>query len=186
MGKRLLYILAFADIQKIHVDVDMITKQLIWEVGRVTKRLTGKNPCELLADGCRWRGSCGKRQAWIEECLNKLEKYEVAEEEERYDLLGWNLTKNYLRPNVVQDGHYSPVLVTTVFGKVEVAFYNTGKHKWYILSYHKKEIGGTWEYDWCDEKDIVAWRAFPKPYQDHDENVCQEKMLRNEFTRELD
>ena len=36
MGKHLLFILVFADIQKIHVDVDMITKQLIREVWRVT------------------------------------------------------------------------------------------------------------------------------------------------------
>lgn len=35
MGKHLLYILAFVDIPKIHVDVDMTTKQLIREVERV-------------------------------------------------------------------------------------------------------------------------------------------------------
>ena len=36
MDKHLLYILVFADMQKIHVDVDMITKQLIREVEQVT------------------------------------------------------------------------------------------------------------------------------------------------------
>ena len=36
MGQHLLFILAFADIQKIHVDVDTITKQLMQEAGQVT------------------------------------------------------------------------------------------------------------------------------------------------------
>lgn len=42
MDKHLPYILAFADIQKIHVVLDMIIKQLIREVEQVTERLTEK------------------------------------------------------------------------------------------------------------------------------------------------
>ena len=42
MDKHLPYILAFADIQKIHVVLDMIIKQLIREVEQVTERLTQK------------------------------------------------------------------------------------------------------------------------------------------------
>lgn len=42
MDKHLPYILAFADIQKIHVVLDMIIKQPIREVEQVTERLTQK------------------------------------------------------------------------------------------------------------------------------------------------
>lgn len=42
MDKHLPYILAFADIQKIYVVLDMIIKQLIREVEQVTERLTQK------------------------------------------------------------------------------------------------------------------------------------------------
>ena len=53
----------------------------------MTERLSDKNPCKLLKEGCRWRGNCDKRQSWVEKCLNKLAEYETAEEEGRLVVL---------------------------------------------------------------------------------------------------
>ena len=49
----------------------------------MTERLSDKNPCKLLKEGCRWRGNCDKRQLWLNECTEKLSEYETAEEEGR-------------------------------------------------------------------------------------------------------
>ena len=65
----------------------MITKQLIREVERVIERLSDKNPCKLLKEGCRWRGNCDKRQLWSNKCIEKLKEYETAEEEGRLVVL---------------------------------------------------------------------------------------------------
>lgn len=108
MGKRLLFILASADIQKIHVDVDMITKQLIWEVERVTERLSSEWPC----NDCKrtvFCGACERPGIWMEKSRKKLAEYETAEEDGRLVILpckigtivyvirqswnGWNIDK---------------------------------------------------------------------------------------------
>lgn len=90
MGKRLLYILAFADIPKIHVDVDMTTKQLIREVEQVKERLSNKNPCDRctvdrqIGNPNRWEcecDRCSKPYEWKNDCIKKLAEYETAEEE---------------------------------------------------------------------------------------------------------
>ena len=49
----------------------------------MTERLSDKNPCKLLKEGCRWRGNCDKRQLWSNKCIEKLKEYETAEEEGR-------------------------------------------------------------------------------------------------------
>ena len=83
MDKHLLYILAFADMQKIHVDVDMITKQLMQEVERMTERLvTNKGQC-VACIGCIEESNCKAECGAIDDCLEKLAEYETAEEEGR-------------------------------------------------------------------------------------------------------
>ena len=102
LGKRLLYILAFADIQKIHVDVDMITKQLIQEVKRVTERLTDKTK-----DG-KWY-VCGINEASIMRlrgygriivglAIDKLSEYETAEDEGRLIITPYKIGKILFLP----------------------------------------------------------------------------------------
>lgn len=113
MGKRLLYILAFADIQKIHVDVDMITKQLIWEVERVTERLTEDYFDDMQKITRHYAKSnnidlnTGGND--FQDIIDKLAEYETAEEEGRLVILpckigtivyvirqswnGWNIDK---------------------------------------------------------------------------------------------
>ena len=49
----------------------------------MAERLSDKNPCKLLKEGCRWRGKCDKRQLWVNECIDKLTEYETAEDEGR-------------------------------------------------------------------------------------------------------
>ena len=96
MDKRLLYIPAFADIQKIHADVDMTIKQLIQEVEQVTERLSNKNPCNAckvdrqIGNPNRWEcecDRCDKPNDWKNECVKKLAEYETAEEEGRLVVL---------------------------------------------------------------------------------------------------
>lgn len=96
MGWRLRYILAFADIQKIHVDVDMTIKQLGQDVERVTERLTDKNPCNdckidrQIGNPNRWEcecDRCSKPYEWKNDCIKKLAEYETAEEEGRLVVL---------------------------------------------------------------------------------------------------
>lgn len=53
----------------------------------MTERLSDKNPCKLLKEGCRWRGNCDKRQLWSNNCIEKLKEYETAEEEGRLVVL---------------------------------------------------------------------------------------------------
>ena len=53
----------------------------------MTERLSDKNPCKLLKEGCRWRGNCDKRQLWLNKCIEKLKEYETAEEEGRLVVL---------------------------------------------------------------------------------------------------
>ena len=53
----------------------------------MTERLSDKNPCKLLKEGCRWRGNCDKRQLWSNKCIEKLKEYETAEEEGRLVVL---------------------------------------------------------------------------------------------------
>ena len=53
----------------------------------MAERLSDKNPCKLLKEGCRWRGKCDKRQLWVNECIDKLTEYETAEEEGRLVVL---------------------------------------------------------------------------------------------------
>ena len=102
LDKRLLYILAFADIQKIHVDVDMTTKQLIWEVEQVTERLTVQAPSGLIH-------LVDDSESGVNQAIKKLYEYEAAEEEGRLVVLpckvgdtvyvlrqswnGWNIDK---------------------------------------------------------------------------------------------
>lgn len=79
MGKHLLFILVFADIQKIHAGVDTITKQLIREVAQVTERLSEKNFRLGFDDSNKLPG--------YEAIYEKLRKYENAEEEGRLVVL---------------------------------------------------------------------------------------------------
>ena len=73
--------------QKIHVDVDMITKQLIREVERVTERLvTNKGQC-VACIGCIEESNCKVECGAIDDCLNKLAEYENAYEEGRLIVL---------------------------------------------------------------------------------------------------
>lgn len=53
----------------------------------MTERLSDKNPCKLLKEGCRWRGNCDKRQLWSNKCIEKLKEYETAEVEGRLVIL---------------------------------------------------------------------------------------------------
>lgn len=89
MGKHLLFILVFADIPKIHVDVDMTTKQLIREVDRVTERLTekitNKETGEILA--YRLKGTYAEYLNNRLKALQKLGELETAEEEGRLVVL---------------------------------------------------------------------------------------------------
>ena len=95
MGKHLPYILVGAGIQKIHVDVDMITKQLIQEVAQMTehKRLTTKEKYPHGAEGVSKDKLTGKYCRGVFEataCVEKLAEYENAEEEGRLVVLPSN------------------------------------------------------------------------------------------------
>lgn len=83
MGKHLLLILAFADIQKIHVESGTTTKQLIQEVERVTERLTekivNKKTGEILA--YRLKGTYAEYLNNRLKALHKLGELETAEED---------------------------------------------------------------------------------------------------------
>lgn len=101
MDKHLPYILAFADIQKIHVVLDMIIKQPIREVEQVTERLTqktdegilvkeshGENVIKTLyqcygAEPLPDYSNCDEGYLAME----KLEEYETAEEDGRLVVL---------------------------------------------------------------------------------------------------
>lgn len=86
MGCLLLYILAFADILKIYVELDMIIKQLIREAGRVIERLTETYPCDSCnVEVCYRR--CYKITLWAEKAKEKLAEYENTEEEGRLVVL---------------------------------------------------------------------------------------------------
>ena len=89
MGKHLLFILVFADIQKIHAGVDTITKQLIREAGQVTERLIEAYPCDSCNVQLCYR-QCYKMTRWAEKAKEKLAKYETAEEEGRLVVLPSN------------------------------------------------------------------------------------------------
>ena len=95
MGKHLLFILVFADIQKIHAGVDTITKQLIREAGQVTerKRLTTNEKYPHGAEGVSEDKLTGKYCRGVFEataCVEKLAEYESAEEEGRLVVLPCN------------------------------------------------------------------------------------------------
>lgn len=85
MGKHLLYILAFVDIQKIHAESGTTTKQLIREVEQVTERLTekivNKETGEILA--YRLKGMYAEYLNNRLKALQKLGELETAEEEGR-------------------------------------------------------------------------------------------------------
>lgn len=92
MGKRLLYILAFADIQKIHAESGTTTKQLILEVERVIerKRLTTNEKYPHGAEGVSENKLTGRYCRGVFEataCVEKLAEYETAEEEGRLVVL---------------------------------------------------------------------------------------------------
>ena len=89
MGKHLLFILVFADIQKIHAGVDTITKQLIREAGQVTERLIEAYPCDSCNVQLCYR-QCYKMTRWAEKAKEKLAEYETAEEEGRLVVLPCN------------------------------------------------------------------------------------------------
>lgn len=87
MGKHLLFILVFADIQKIHAESGTTTKQLIREVERMTERLvTNKGQC-VACIGCIEESNCKTECGAIDDCLEKLAEYETAEEEGRLVVL---------------------------------------------------------------------------------------------------
>ena len=86
MGKHLLFILVFADIQKIHAGVDTITKQLIREAGQVTERLIEAYPCDSCNVQLCYR-QCYKMTRWAEKAKEKLAEYETAEDEGRLVVL---------------------------------------------------------------------------------------------------
>ena len=74
------------DIQKIHVDADVIIKQLIREAEQVTERLTETYPC----DKCKVEFCsrlCYRMTRWAEIAKEKLEEYETAEEDGRIVVL---------------------------------------------------------------------------------------------------
>ncbi len=86
LDKRSLYMIAFADIQKIHAESGTTTKQLIWEVERVTERLSSEWPC----NDCKrtvFCGACERPGIWMEKSRKKLAEYETAEEEGRLVVL---------------------------------------------------------------------------------------------------
>ena len=87
MGKHLLFILAFADIQKIHAESGTTTKQLLREVERVTERFTEKvNGRNMVRNGIY--GTIGTHgRYFVGEAIDKLAEYETAEEEERLVVL---------------------------------------------------------------------------------------------------
>ena len=87
MDKHLPYILAFADIQNIHVVLDMIIKQPIREVEQVTERLTEKIPCNRCANNFSCIKYCDEWIKWYKLCMKKLAEYETAEEDGRMVVL---------------------------------------------------------------------------------------------------
>lgn len=80
MDKHSLYILAFADIQKIHAGADMITRQLIQEVEQVAERLTVQAPSGLIH-------LVDDSESGVNQAIKKLYEYETAEEEGRLVVL---------------------------------------------------------------------------------------------------
>ena len=79
MDKRLLYIPAFADIQKMSVIRERIIKQLIREVEQVTERLTDKN--------FRLGFDDSNKLPSYEAIYERLRKYETAEDKGRLVVL---------------------------------------------------------------------------------------------------
>ena len=88
----------------------------------MTERLSDKNPCKLLKEGCRWRGNCDKRQLWSNKCIEKLKEYETAEEEGRLVVLpckvGDAVYKIIYQRDNFDDQPYS--IITTVNFKYEM------------------------------------------------------------------
>ena len=116
LDKRSLYMIAFADIQKIHAESGTTTKQLIREVDRVTERLSNKNPCNdcridrQIGNPNRWECECDrceKPNDWKNECVKKLAEYETAEEEGRLVVLPCKVGSTVYR-----------ILYTLAFGEI--------------------------------------------------------------------
>ena len=106
MGKHLLFILVFADIQKIHAGVDTITKQLIREAGQVTERLIEAYPCDSCNVQLCYR-QCYKMTRWAEKAKEKLAEYETAEKEGRLVVLPCKVGSTVYR-----------ILYTLAFGEI--------------------------------------------------------------------
>ena len=91
----------------------------------MTERLSDKNPCKLLKEGCRWRGNCDKRQLWLNECTEKLSEYEAAEEEGRLVILPkCNIGDTVYLPIDFQNKIYT--------GKVEGFEYAKMRNTWVV------------------------------------------------------
>lgn len=84
MDKHLPYILVGAGIRKTHAELGMIIKQLIREVERVTERLInkGKNGEFWVSDT-----DCTRAKGKLQAVMEKLYKYETAEDEGRLVVL---------------------------------------------------------------------------------------------------
>lgn len=84
LDKRSLYMIAFADIQKIHAESGTTTKQLIREVERVTERLINVGK-----DGKMWvtDNDFTRENGIVVAIMKKLREYETAEEEGRLVVL---------------------------------------------------------------------------------------------------
>ena len=87
MGNRLLYILVFADIQKIHAGANMIIRQLIREVEQVTERLTEKSENGFYIVDKHKASIFMYNKYFAGQAINKLAEYETAEEEGRLVIL---------------------------------------------------------------------------------------------------
>ena len=87
----------------------------------MTERLSDKNPCKLLKEGCRWRGNCDKRQLWSNKCIEKLKEYETAEEEGRLVVLPCKLNETaYL---LLDKRDFTEKIIKCRIREISIGFY---------------------------------------------------------------
>ena len=87
----------------------------------MTERLSDKNPCKLLKEGCRWRGNCDKRQLWSNKCIEKLKEYETAEEEGRLVVLPYKLNETaYL---LLDKRDFTEKIIKCRIREISIGFY---------------------------------------------------------------
>lgn len=165
-GKRLLYILAFADIQKIHVDVDMTTKQLIQEVEQVTERLTEKSENGFYIVDKHKASIFMYNKYFAGQAINKLSEYETAEEDGRLVIL----------PKCkIGDRVYLPIDFEnkTYSGKVHGFMYFEPRKEWVV----KIRLDGT-EIQYCYEAFKDFGNTFFLDYEEAEDKL--KEMNKNE------